>query len=42
MRRSDGEKEMMKKDIRHLMDLEVYLSAFDAAMKIFEITKSFR
>ena len=30
-----------KKDIRHFRDLEVYRRAFDAAMKIFQITKGF-
>ena len=30
-----------KKDIRHFRDLEVYQRAFNAAMEIFEITKSF-
>ena len=30
-----------KKNIRHFRDLEVYRRAFDAAMKIFEVTKIF-
>lgn len=30
-----------KKSIRHFRDLEVYRRAFDAAMKIFQITKAF-
>jgi four helix bundle protein len=30
-----------KKDLKHFRDLEVYLFAFRAAMKIFEITKNF-
>lgn len=30
-----------KKDIKHFRDLEVYQFAFHAAMKIFEMTKSF-
>lgn len=30
-----------KKDLKHFRDLEVYQLAFKAAMKIFEITKSF-
>ncbi len=30
-----------KKDIRHFRDLEVYRRAFDAAMRIYEITKGF-
>lgn len=31
-----------KRDIRHFRDLEVYRRAFDAAMRIFEITKHFQ
>jgi hypothetical protein len=31
-----------KKDIRHFRDLEVYRRAFEAAMKIFQLTKNFR
>ena len=30
-----------KKDIKHFRDLEVYRRSFDAAMKIFELTKTF-
>ena len=30
-----------KRGIRHIRDLEVYRRAFDAAMKIFQITKDF-
>ena len=30
-----------KRDIRHFRDLEVYRRAFDAAMKIFHMTKIF-
>lgn len=30
-----------KKDIRHFRDLEVYQIAFKAAMRIFELTRSF-
>ena len=30
-----------KRDIKHFRDLEVYQRAFKAAMRIFEITKSF-
>jgi four helix bundle protein len=30
-----------KKNIRHFRDLEVYRRAFDAAMKIFELTGTF-
>lgn len=30
-----------KKDIRHFRDLEVYQRGFNAAMKIFEMTKGF-
>ncbi len=30
-----------KSDIRHFRDLEVYRRAFDIAMKIFELTKTF-
>lgn len=30
-----------KRDIRHFRDLEVYSRAFDAAMEIFQLTKSF-
>ena len=30
-----------KSDIRHFRDLDVYRRAFDAAMKIFELTKKF-
>ena len=30
-----------KSDIRHFRDLDVYRRAFDAAMKIFELTKTF-
>jgi len=30
-----------KKDLKHFRDLEVYQKAFELAMKIFEITKSF-
>jgi four helix bundle protein len=30
-----------KKDLKHFRDLEVYQFAFQAAMKIFEMTKSF-
>ena len=30
-----------KKDIKHFRDLEVYKRAFDAAMKIFQLTKEF-
>ena len=31
----------MKKDIKHFRDLDVYRLAFQSAMSIFEITKSF-
>jgi hypothetical protein len=31
-----------EKDIRHFRDLEVYLLAFEKAMNIFKLTKSFR
>ncbi|MFA5806302.1 MAG: four helix bundle protein [Melioribacteraceae bacterium] len=30
-----------KKDLKHFRDLDVYQKAFELAMKIFEITKSF-
>jgi four helix bundle protein len=30
-----------KKDIKHFRDLEVYRRAFEAAMKIFQLTKDF-
>lgn len=30
-----------KRDIKHFRDLDVYRLAFDCAMKIFELTKSF-
>lgn len=30
-----------KKDIRHFRDLEVYMRGFNAAMEIFNLTKSF-
>jgi len=30
-----------KRDIRHFRDLDVYRRAFDAAMKIFQMTKGF-
>ena len=30
-----------KKDLKHFRDLEVYQIAFKAAMRIFQITKSF-
>ena len=30
-----------KKDIKHFRDLEVYRRAFDAAMRIFQLTKEF-
>ena len=30
-----------KKDIKHFRDLEVYRRAFDAAMRIFQLTKGF-
>jgi len=30
-----------KKDIKHFRDLEVYQKAFGAAMRIYQITKSF-
>lgn len=33
--------EQRKSDIRHFRDLDVYRRAFDAAMKIFELTKTF-
>ncbi len=33
--------EQRKSDIRHFRDLDVYRRAFDAAMKIFELTKAF-
>jgi len=33
--------EHKKSDIRHFRDLDVYRRAFDAAMKIFELTKKF-
>ena len=32
--------EQRKRDIRHFRDLKVYRRAFDAAMKIFELTKT--
>ena len=41
MKEMKKEKVDKKKDIRHFRDLEVYRRAFEAAMKIFEITKSF-
>jgi len=46
MRRAEGEKvrkyEMKrKKDIKNFRDLEVYKRAFEAAMKIFQLTKGF-
>jgi hypothetical protein len=31
----------VKKDIKHFRDLVVYKRAFDAAMRIFQITKAF-
>jgi len=37
-KKKDSEK---KRDIKHFRDLEVYRRAFDAAMKIYEITKKF-
>lgn len=36
-----GEQMERKRRIRHFRDLEVYTRAFDAAMKIFQITKGF-
>ena len=33
--------EQRKSDIRHFRDLDAYRRAFDAAMKIFELTKTF-
>lgn len=33
--------EQRKSNIRHFRDLDVYRRAFDAAMKIFELTKTF-
>ena len=33
--------EQRKSDIRHFRDLDVYRRAFDVAMKIFELTKTF-
>jgi len=39
-RRAEGEK-MRKNYINHFRDLEVYRRAFDAAMRIFKITKGF-
>jgi len=35
------EKLNVKKGIKHFRDLIVYLKAFDAAMRIFQITKTF-
>jgi four helix bundle protein len=32
---------VMKKDIKHFRDLDVYQKAFESAMKIFHLTKSF-
>lgn len=39
IRGSEGEK--VKKNIKHFRDLEVYRRAFDAAMRIFQLTKEF-
>jgi hypothetical protein len=33
--------EQRKSNIRHFRDLDVYRRAFDAALKIFELTKTF-
>ena len=37
----EGEKMKRKKDINHFRDLEVYRRAFDAAMRIYQLTKEF-
>ena len=41
MRRAEGERMKGNKDINHFRDLEVYKRAFDAAMRIFQVTKEF-
>ena len=41
MRRSEDQRMKKKKAINHFRDLEVYRRAFEAAMKIFQITKGF-
>jgi len=43
MKKAESEKIGMnrKKDIKHFRDLEVYKRAFEAAMKIFQLTKEF-
>lgn len=39
--KAKGGKLGMKNDIKHFRDLEVYTRSFDAAMRIFQITKKF-
>jgi len=41
VRKSEEKKLRRKNDINHFRDLEVYRRAFDAAMRIFQITKAF-
>ena len=41
MSKSEDEKLKRKKDINHFRDLEIYRRAFDAAMRIFKVTKEF-
>ena len=41
VRRAEGEKGRRNRDINHFRDLEVYRRAFDAAMKIYHLTKKF-
>lgn len=41
MRKSGDKKLRRKNDIKHFRDLEVYRRSFDAAMRIFQITKGF-
>jgi four helix bundle protein len=41
MRKAESEKLKRKNGIKHFRDLEVYRRSFDAAMKIFQVTKGF-
>lgn len=41
MKRDKTEESRKKRLIRHFRDLEIYKRAFDAAMRIYQITKEF-
>jgi four helix bundle protein len=41
VRNKEGERMRSKNSISHFRDLEVYRRAFDAAMRIFQVTKEF-